>query len=75
LGSGTTALVADRLGLNCIGIDVSTSYAEMARERIEGDAPLLAQVDIIKAEGVLLLADVQVGTTGMPLLAQMEVVE
>lgn len=48
IGSGTTALVADRLGLDCIGIDVSETYAEMSKERIEGDAPLLAKVEIVK---------------------------
>lgn len=44
LGSGTTALVADRLGRNCIGIELNDSYAAMARRRIESDAPLLAEV-------------------------------
>lgn len=38
LGSGTTALVADRLGRNCIGIELNDSYAAMARARIERDA-------------------------------------
>jgi hypothetical protein len=40
LGSGTTALVADRLQRHCIGIDLSTTYADLARNRIEADAPL-----------------------------------
>jgi tRNA G10 N-methylase Trm11 len=40
LGSGTTALVADRLGRNCIGIELSPDYAAMARRRLEADAPL-----------------------------------
>jgi DNA modification methylase len=34
LGAGTTALVADRLGRNCIGIELNPAYAEMARQRI-----------------------------------------
>jgi hypothetical protein len=38
LGSGTTALVADRLGRDCIGIELNEEYAEMARKRIEQDA-------------------------------------
>ena len=44
LGSGTTALVADRLGRNCIGIELSESYAAMARCRCEDDAGLFAEV-------------------------------
>ena len=44
LGSGTTGLVADRLGRDCIGIELNPEYAEMARKRIAGDAPLLAEV-------------------------------
>lgn len=44
LGSGTTALVADRLGRNCIGIELNADYAAMARKRIEGDAPLFTEV-------------------------------
>lgn len=44
LGAGTTALVADRLGRDCIGIELNPEYAAMARRRIEGDGPLLAEV-------------------------------
>ncbi len=44
LGSGTTALVADRLGRDCIGIELNPAYAEMARRRIENDAGLFAEV-------------------------------
>jgi DNA modification methylase len=36
LGAGTTALVADRLGRHCIGIELSPAYAEMARARLGG---------------------------------------
>jgi DNA modification methylase len=43
LGSGTTALVADRLGRYAIGIELSPEYAEMARRRIESDAPLFSE--------------------------------
>ena len=45
LGSGTTALVADRLERDAIGIELNPTYAEMARRRIEGDAPLFASVE------------------------------
>ena len=44
LGAGTTALVADRLGRNCIGIELNPDYADMAKRRIEGDSPLFADV-------------------------------
>jgi len=37
VGSGTTALAAKQLGKNYIGIDVSESYCQKARERIEKD--------------------------------------
>jgi hypothetical protein len=39
-GAGTTALVADRLGRNAIGIDLSHAYVEMTRERLTADCPL-----------------------------------
>ena len=44
LGSGTTALVADRLGRDCIGIELNPDYAAMARHRVEADARLFAEV-------------------------------
>ena len=40
-GSGTTGLVALRHDRSFIGIELSPEYAEMARERIRDDAPLL----------------------------------
>lgn len=43
-GAGTTLLVADRLGLNAIGIELNPAYAEMAERRIYADAPLFAEV-------------------------------
>jgi DNA modification methylase len=45
LGSGTTALVADRLGRDAIGIELNPTYAEMARKRIAGDCPMFAEVE------------------------------
>jgi DNA modification methylase len=39
-GSGTVGLVALRLGRSFIGIELSPTYAEMARDRIRWDAPL-----------------------------------
>lgn len=51
IGSGTTGLVADRLGRDCIGIELNPEYAEMARRRIENDAgTLFGEVDAPAAE-------------------------
>jgi DNA modification methylase len=35
LGSGTTALVARKLGRRCVGIELNESYAEMAARRLQ----------------------------------------
>jgi DNA modification methylase len=39
-GSGTTLVVALRLGRRAIGIELNPAYAEMARRRIGADAPM-----------------------------------
>jgi DNA modification methylase len=44
LGSGTTALVADQLGRDCIGIELNAKYAEMAERRIRDDAGMFADL-------------------------------
>lgn len=50
VGSGTTALVAHRLGREAVGIELSPEYAEMARQRIEDDAgPMLEQSVTVQA--------------------------
>lgn len=43
-GAGTTGVVADRLQRNAILIELNPEYAAMAERRINGDAPLFAQV-------------------------------
>ena len=43
-GAGTTGLVADRLGRDCIGVEINPEYAAMARRRIEKDAGMFAIV-------------------------------
>jgi len=43
-GAGTTLLVADRLGLDAIGIELNPDYADMARDRVTADAPLFTAV-------------------------------
>jgi DNA modification methylase len=42
-GAGTTGLVADRLGRDATLIELNPAYAEMARQRIAGDAPLFSE--------------------------------
>lgn len=44
-GAGTTGLVADRLQRDAILIELNPEYAEMARRRIAGDAPMFTQVE------------------------------
>ena len=44
IGSGTTAMVADRLGRDCIGIDLNPANVEMSLGRIKDDAGLFAEV-------------------------------
>jgi hypothetical protein len=43
-GAGTTALVADRLGRDAIGIDLTHAYVEMTRERLTADCPLFMDI-------------------------------
>ena len=44
-GAGTTLMVALRLGRSAIGIELNPTYAEMARQRIDGDCPLFNRED------------------------------
>lgn len=43
-GSGTTGMVADRLGRNAVLIELNPEYAEMARKRVSDDAGMFAEV-------------------------------
>lgn len=43
-GSGSTGVAAQAVGLDFVGIEARADFAEMARRRIAGDAPLLAEV-------------------------------
>lgn len=43
-GAGTTGLVADRLGRDCTLLEIKPEYADIARDRIVGDAPLFSEV-------------------------------
>lgn len=43
-GSGTTLMVADRLGRNAIGCELSESYSDMGTARVVGDAPMFVEM-------------------------------
>lgn len=43
-GAGTTGLVADRLGRDATLIELNPAYAAIARDRIQSDAPLFAEI-------------------------------
>jgi hypothetical protein len=45
-GSGTTGLVADRLGRHAILCELNPEYAQMARKRITKDAGMFAEVEV-----------------------------
>jgi site-specific DNA-methyltransferase (adenine-specific) len=49
-GAGTTGLVADRLQLDCIGIELNPAYAEIARKRISAESTLLADVRLVECD-------------------------
>lgn len=50
MGAGTALLVADRLGRDAIGIDLSHAYVSMAKERLTADCPLFADISPPPAE-------------------------
>jgi hypothetical protein len=43
-GAGTALLVADRLGRDAVGIDLSHAYIDMTRERLTADCPLFMDI-------------------------------
>jgi len=45
-GSGTTGVVAVKLGRSFVGCELNPTYAAMARKRITGEAPLFVQARI-----------------------------
>jgi DNA modification methylase len=45
-GSGTVAVVANRLGRNFVGTELNPEYAEIAKERILNSAPMFNQVEV-----------------------------
>jgi DNA modification methylase len=52
-GAGTTGLVADRLGRDAILIELNEAYADMARNRIERDAPLFIEFASVPRNGMV----------------------
>jgi site-specific DNA-methyltransferase (cytosine-N4-specific) len=57
LGSGTTALVASRLGRDAIGIELNESYAELSRRRIDSDAPMVSEPAVVEQPSQLALLE------------------
>lgn len=49
-GSGTTGVVALRLFRKFIGIEINPEYCEMAKNRINDDAPLFNKIEISKPQ-------------------------
>ena len=51
-GAGTTALVADRMGLDCDIIELNPQYADLAKSRIAGDVGAMfpSRVELVAAE-------------------------
>jgi DNA modification methylase len=49
-GSGTTALVAAKMGRDAVLIELKPEYAEMAAKRIRKDLGMLCQVEVISAQ-------------------------
>lgn len=45
MGSGSTGVAAQREGFHFVGIEQSEEYAEIARRRLDGDAPLFAALE------------------------------
>lgn len=44
-GAGTTLLVADRLGRNAIGCELSSDYGELASTRLLADSPMFLELE------------------------------
>lgn len=49
-GSGTTGVMALRLGRNFVGCELNPAYAALAEKRIDSEAPLLNEVSTLQQE-------------------------
>jgi hypothetical protein len=47
-GSGTTAVVANRLGRDAVFTELNSEYCKMAKERIHSADPLFVEVEVEK---------------------------
>lgn len=45
-GSGTVGVVALKRGRSFLGVELNPKYAQLAHDRIEGDAPLLNRAEV-----------------------------
>jgi hypothetical protein len=45
-GSFTTSLVAERLGRDSVGIELSEKYVEIGRQRLYGDCPMFSEIEV-----------------------------
>ena len=45
-GSGTTGLVADRLGLDAVIIELNKNYIDIANDRVKNETPLFTEVNV-----------------------------
>ena len=46
-GSGTVAVVANRLGRNFVGTELNPEYGEIAKNRITDSGPMFNEVEIV----------------------------
>ena len=53
LGSGSTSVVANKLGRHYIGIDISEKYCEIARKRVEAAEKGITVKELEKGQKVL----------------------
>ena len=52
-GSGTTGLVAAKMGRDAVLIELKPEYCEMTAKRIKGDLGMLAEVEILQDQRIL----------------------
>jgi DNA modification methylase len=46
-GSGTTLLVAAKMGCQAIGCELSADYVEMSRQRLQAELGMLAEIEVV----------------------------
>jgi len=53
MGSGTTAIVADRLGKDCVGIELNPEYVDITRKRVLLDGGMFSTMEVIDVNQIL----------------------